>query len=356
MVPAVAELPESLQKILNPQNPKMLMAVANGLAPLPPQTLVEAWVCLIKGTDPALATAAQKTLISFPEKNLMAVIQGALAGWTLGLLAEIFLSSETILEAILLNQETPDDAFVLAAKSSTEKITQLIANNQERIIQAPQIVPALESNPKNLKSNTDRLRHFLGLAGIFIPGDKTPEADDDSLKGLDFSKLEADGSEEKPEDQKDAAVDALLKANSRLDDSQRQSLATYISKMNVGGKIKLALKGNKEARQILIRDVNAIVAVSVLKSPRITDNEVAAYARLRNVCDDVIRYMASFPMFTKHYDIKFCLSLHPKTPIQQAMGFIKFLTLKDLQKVSKDRGVPTPVKKAAKQLLEQRRK
>lgn len=353
MIPAINELPESLQKVLNPSNAKMLAAVASGAAPLPPKLLIEAWVCLMKGQDQALATAASKSLSQYPEKMLVGVLQGELESWALEVVSEVYFKNESILEAVLLNHGTPDRVFVSAAKVCSERLANLIANNQERIIQAPEIIPALESNPNNLRSTTDRLRHFLQLAGVFIPGDKPPAEEE---KPLDLTKLDSDPSAEKTPEQADAAVDALLKSASRLNEEQRLNLTKYISQLNVGGKIKLAMKGNKEARQILVRDVNSIVAVSVIKSPRITENEVAAYARLRSVCDDVIRQIAVSPQYSKNYDVKLALVLHPKTPLQSAMAFLKFLSYRDLQKAAKDRNILMPVKKAAKELVELKRR
>lgn len=357
LLPQADELPENLKQVLSNPNPKMLMGVASGLAPLAPRALVEAWVYLRHQPDPQLAATANKSLRNYPEKMLLGVLQAELAPWALADLSSVFEASENILEAILLNQGTPDFVFVSLAKICTERLTQIIANNQEIVIQAPEVIPALESNPHNLKSNTDRLRHFLGLAGIFIPGGPPVNADEDkvvdekAVQGL-MGKLGEDESAESL----DSKVEAVLKEGSRLNEDQRLNLRKYITQLNVGGRIKLAFKGNKEARQILIRDVNAIVSCSVLKSPRISENEVALYASLRNVCDDVIRQISVTPGFTKAYQVKLALCLHPKCPLQASTNFIKFLTLRDLQKVSKDRNIQNPLKKAAKELLNLKRK
>ena len=48
--------------------------------------------------------------------------------------------------------------------------------------------------------------------------------------------------------------------------------------MTVGQKIKLAYKGNKTVRELLVRDTNKIVGVAVVKSGRITDREVMTIA------------------------------------------------------------------------------
>src|SRR5690349_21678718 len=52
------------------------------------------------------------------------------------------------------------------------------------------------------------------------------------------------------------------------------SLYNQILQMKVGEKLKLALKGNKEARTILVRDSNRLIQRFVLQNPRISDEEI----------------------------------------------------------------------------------
>ena len=53
-----------------------------------------------------------------------------------------------------------------------------------------------------------------------------------------------------------------------LSEAEFESLYHRILQMGVADKIKLALFGSKEARDILIRDPNKIIAVSVVKSSK----------------------------------------------------------------------------------------
>src|SRR5207253_1023300 len=55
---------------------------------------------------------------------------------------------------------------------------------------------------------------------------------------------------------------------------ERISLIRRIMFMTVKDRVKLALKGDREARGILIRDSNKIVATAVIHNPRLTDHEV----------------------------------------------------------------------------------
>src|SRR5262245_6888189 len=67
------------------------------------------------------------------------------------------------------------------------------------------------------------------------------------------------------------------------------SLYSQILRMKVGEKLKLALKGNKEARTILVRDANRLIQRFVLQNPRISDDEVLAIAKNRSIDQDMLR-------------------------------------------------------------------
>lgn len=354
--PPYSDIGPELQRFLDPSKPKALLMLARGAAPLPPPILVSCLIYL-EGNDVAeIKDAAKKSLDEYPEKMLLQAVQGELAPWVFYHLGLRSKDKDTILESILLNSSAPNELFLDIAPLCSEKLTVLMSNNQERIIECPELVKALEKNPKNLKSNTERLKHFLHLSGIQIPGEKAA-VDDRPVAELKVETVptveEGATTEENPD-----AVDAktLAAMGSALNEEEKLSLGQYILKLTTGGRVKLAMKGNKEARQILVRDTNTIVAVAVLKSSRITENEVAFYATLRNVSDEVIRGIARNPMWTKVYAVKYALCFHPKAPIQYTMPFIKFLNMRDLSKLSKERGIPTPLKKAAKELVNLKRK
>jgi hypothetical protein len=98
------------------------------------------------------------------------------------------------------------------------------------------------------------------------------------------------------------------------------------------------------------------VATAVLRSPRINENEIILFSSLKHLSEDVIRDISRNPGWTKNYTIKSNLVNHPKTPLQDAMGYLKFMVLRDLSDVSKSKTVAPPIRKAAKQLLLTKRK
>ena len=87
--------------------------------------------------------------------------------------------------------------------------------------------------------------------------------------------------------------------------------------------------GNKEARSLLVRDRNKIVAIAAVTSPKITDHELITIAQSRNVCDEVLRMICRNNEPTRAYLVKLALATNPKTPQATAMQFTNYLQDED---------------------------
>jgi hypothetical protein len=122
-------------------------------------------------------------------------------------------------------------------------------------------------------------------------------------------------------------------------------------KMSIAEKIKLASRGNKETRGILLRDSNKLVAVAAIRSPRITDGEVLMCASNRAVQDDVLRVIYNNRDWTKAYPIKLALVKNPKTPMALSMRFLAGLRESDVKDLARDRNVPSGIQMHAKKMM-----
>ncbi|MCX5859193.1 MAG: hypothetical protein NT056_04770, partial [Proteobacteria bacterium] len=126
-------------------------------------------------------------------------------------------------------------------------------------------------------------------------------------------------------------------------EEERKSLSVRILLMSVSEKIKLALLGNKEARTILIRDSNKMVSASVVKSPKVQDDEIVKIAQMRGVADEVLRMVASNKDWTKSYAVKKALVENPKTPVQASFRFLSLLRESDIKNIARSKNVPSAV-------------
>ena len=137
-----------------------------------------------------------------------------------------------------------------------------------------------------------------------------------------------------------------------LSEVEYRSLYHQILEMGMSQKIKLAFLGNKEAREILVRDPNKIVAVAAVKSPKIQEREIEAISKSRAVCDDVLRQIATTKEWMKSYKVKLNLAGNSKTPIPLALQVLNHLRELDLRKLAKSKDISTTVATQARRLAE----
>jgi len=139
-----------------------------------------------------------------------------------------------------------------------------------------------------------------------------------------------------------------------MEEGKKLTLSKRIMQMNVSEKIKLATKGNKEARGILIRDSNKLVSVAVIRSPRITDGEVLSQAQSKTCIDDVLRVIYSNREWLRKYAIKLALVKNPKVPQGVSMRLINTLHEHDVKSLAKDKNVPGSVQMLAKKQMDKK--
>src|SRR5207253_6147502 len=128
-----------------------------------------------------------------------------------------------------------------------------------------------------------------------------------------------------------AHVPAHKIAHAPTEETRRGGALQKISKLDVKGRIQLAMKGNKEERSILIRDGTKIVALAVLESPKISDGEVESFASQKNVLEAVLRGIPMKRRFVKNYVIVRNLTFNPRTPLDVSLALIKHVLIKDLR-------------------------
>jgi hypothetical protein len=135
-----------------------------------------------------------------------------------------------------------------------------------------------------------------------------------------------------------------------------QTAFKLIQFMTVAEKVKFAMHAGKEARSILIRDPNKQVAMSVMSSPKITEEEILLIAQSRNASDDILRVIAANREWMKNYAICYALTSNPKTPLAISQSFLSSLRNKDLAVIGKGRNVSEALKVLAQKVLRNRLK
>jgi hypothetical protein len=168
----------------------------------------------------------------------------------------------------------------------------------------------------------------------------------------------ADTTAEKPEPAgaaKSATAAVALKPRKPVPvASKRDSTLQKISKLDIRGRITLAMRGTKEDRSILIRDSTKLVAIAVLESPKVSDGEVEKFALQKNVLEAVLRAIPMKRRFAKNYNIMRNLVQNPRTPLDLSLGLMKNLLIHDLKNLSGNKEISDTIRKVALRMFKQK--
>ncbi|MEN3337555.1 MAG: hypothetical protein V7647_1231 [Acidobacteriota bacterium] len=157
-----------------------------------------------------------------------------------------------------------------------------------------------------------------------------------------------------PGEQAAADADApLLESGAPVpaEEAEEPETAQLLASLPIIDRMKLAMKGTKGQRAQLIRDSNKLVAAAVLSSPKLTESEVEAFAKMANVSEDVLRTIATNRSWVKNYGVIAGLTKNPKTPPGISMQMVQRLNEKDLKMLAIDRNVPEGVRLAARKFI-----
>jgi hypothetical protein len=174
------------------------------------------------------------------------------------------------------------------------------------------------------------------------------EGESDFIAEL-LERANAQEHEERGQEQQDAE----LQEHPELQDSEEQatlSLIQKIGRMRVGERIRLALRGGREERMILIRDRSRLVCLAVLHSPKVDDSEMQAYAAMKNVQESVLRAIAADRKNMKVYGVIKALVHNPKTPLDVALRLMLHLLMKDMRTLAFSKDVNETLRKRAMRL------
>src|SRR5262249_22677308 len=299
--------------------------------------------------DAEVKSTARDSLENLPENVMNSVLAAPAHPALLDHLAHAFAENETRLEVIALNAATADRTVAFLAARPFRNVVEIVANNQQRRQRRPASVEALGDNPLTGRSVIDRILAFLG-----VPAPARDEEDDEPPP-IPVEEVSEEAARSALEVVLGTHFAALVEENETEVDQQELeqggSLYALIQTLSVFQKINLGPIANKEARSLLVRDRNKIVAVAAVSSPKITEQELLTIAQSRAVGDEVIRVICRNKEALRNYQMKVALATNPKTPQATAMKFINYLQDKDLQKLMKSKDVPTVISTHARRLL-----
>ncbi len=396
-------MPRMIDFIRNSQVPSHLMqSAARGSLSLPPEETIEVLVYLALHHK-LFGEQARLMLAGWDEKaSLAAAADPKTSAEVLGYFVSLENLRTCLLPALVENPSVSEESVDGLAVSGTRSVVEALLRSA-RVRSSPRLLQALQTNPNLRPNELSEIEKKLADLGTG-PAVEPPEADapDEVVESTVTKYLEENAAELAAEKDKPfqpigmmheeasveagpqaaaepsanadaaksaeadaatlaarnaAAAAAEIRAKKQAvpaQEGKRDSVLQKIAKLDVRGRITLAVRGNKEDRSILIRDSTKLVAIAVLESPKITDGEVERFALQKNVLEAVLRAIPMKRRFAKNYSIMRNLVQNPRTPLDLSLGLMKNLLIHDLKNLSGNKEVPDTIRKVALRMFKQK--
>jgi len=312
--------PEVLEELRKGRaNREEKLAVCTGGVKLSPPDLAEILSVLALDPDVLIATRAQESILALPIENFVEALHRQQALEPLFEFASKNLAARPgIADALIKNKNCPPEHLVPLVQHLSALGIQALMEELDRVSDSHELAEALEKSSAVTLEQKSQLNELLS--------DATPDMD--------------------------ALAEAL--ADVEPDNERRKTLLQQISTMTVSQRVKFAMKGGSEARRTLIRDTNKVVQRAVLQSPRLTDQEVEAFASMTNLTDEILRMIGKNRNFRKNYNVVRNLLNNGKVPLDASLGLLPMLNPADLKKLGMNKNIPETLRATAVKLMRQR--
>lgn len=315
---------QALLKYISPSTPadeRLAFANRSKTEDLAPQDEVTALFILGFDKDPGVSCAAKKSLEEYPLDLTLSALEEKLDPLVIKKIVEIRGENEAVQIMAALNSSIDDETLKRLAETGPVELAAALAQDLERLSSKPFLSEALKKNP---------LTPLSVISSLAVP---PPPDEPASVK------------KEEPL----ASLPKELKDERKADE---QNIFRLVSELNMAQKMKLALSGNKSARELLVKDSNKLISISVLKNPRITEDEVLRITASKGTPEDLLRFIGRNKEWVKSYGVKLGMTTNPKTPLTISIKMLDSLFEKDLQKIAKSKNIPSVLASAARRKLE----
>jgi hypothetical protein len=295
------------------------LAVCTGGVKLPPPDLAEILTVLALDSDELISTRAQESILALPIENFVEALNRQQALEPLFEFAAKNLAAKPgIADALIKNKNCSAEHLVPLVQHLSALGVQSLMDELERVSDSRELAEALEKSSSVTLEQKGQLHELLS----------------DSMPDLE------------------ALTEAL--ADAEPDNERRKTLLQQISTMTVSQRVKFAMKGGSEARRTLIRDTNKVVQRAVLQSPRLTDQEVEAFASMTNLTDEILRMIGKNRNFRKNYNVVRNLLNNGKAPLDISLNLLPMINPQDLKKLGMNKNIPETLRATAVKLMRQR--
>ena len=338
------------QQIRVGENRELRLLAARGLVPVPLEELVTLQVYLAGLDEPEISPLAVDSLRQLDPQAAAGVIADA-PGEVVSFMA-LNHPHPSVVERVLQRRDVPRDLLCELASTLDEELQEILLLRQDAIVERPEILDALETNERlssyaarriqeyrqHLVPATHRRRPDVAAPRADAPPEEPAEAPAEPPSAL-FDHL---GDDELDEDQLAEMADELMQSDGFSE--------VAIRTLPVPVRMQLSRGAPRNLRQVLIRDSNPAVALSVLNNNAIPESELEQIASNRSVLEDVLEDISRNPRWMRKYRIVRALVANPRTPVGLAVRLTGQLSVRDLRGLSRDRNVAEAVRATALRL------
>lgn len=331
------------------------LAVARGETNLCDQDLVTVLYLLYCGGDRDIRAAAVGTLRqALPASLAKVAARDDFPPRILHFLAQVCGHEPLLFRALLDNPASPEETVLFLLERADRSLFSLIFDREIRWRPIPEAVRALLRNP-HLTEEEQRaltpeeeppLARTTAVTADLSSGKEEEEA----------PSAEEEAGEEDVEEDGEEDEEAVEEEEFPPPDADNYSKYQLALDMGVSEKIKMALTGDKEWRNIFLKDSNKLVNTAVLKNPRVTEGEVLAVTKNKTSSEELIRIILVNKEWMKISAVRSALVSHPKTPVASALRFMTNLTEKELKALGKSKSISQVVVSAARRILSEKAK
>jgi len=381
----INKLPESLKKLLNPQTPTGLKMLAiKGTVPLKPvEYLIFLYQMQFDGNE-ELRSLAEKAFAELPPKILIPAVSQNLPPEVFQKIATVHRSNNAVIEKLITNNAVSDETIEMIAGYVDEKMLDIIARNQVRILRYPKIIKAIVENPNATASQKSMVVEFaikskIDLSKIDIDVNTGVSEQERCSEISPVSEVQKAGEAVEAKEVLTAPVEGSVAGTTQhetdsasrreelikkyniprefydesvpLPEEMEKKLVEELETMSEDKQMAIVEVGRHRIKQLMVRSPIASVAIAVVKHPDITPDDIYKIAQDRAAHTEAIKAICTNRDYIRVYNIKLKLALNPKTPVPMAMAFVRSLRLSDLKNIAKNNSVSKILQNTAKDIM-----
>jgi hypothetical protein len=262
-----------------------------------------------------------------PDKIAIAIRENKVEPDLIQLSVRAYPSSESIRDCALNCPRTLTKTMLMLANQANANQINMLLRNEIQLIMAPELISTLLARKDLddlLREKLEEMQHKIKRDSQFqMRREFRPENWSTKDRALLISEEESTETEEK-----------------------KGSIYAMIASMNIAEKMMLAIRANRMTRMLLIKDPNPIVYKAVMRSPKISENDVEVISRNRDMDEEILRIISENARWMRKYAIMRNVAFNPKSPAQLAMNLLPKLANADIRLATRDHNLSHVTKQA----------